>query len=115
MLLRAFVKNGARSGLGATRRASCCGYDLTEGNEYAFEVRPSHFKFGAGIRHELGHELKDAGMRRIVVFTDKRVAAYVIFFFFFLKKTTYPLSPPSPRCIFYTHAARSGLTRRYLR
>jgi hypothetical protein len=102
MLLRAFVKNGVRSVLGATRRASCCGYDLTEGNEYAFEVRPSHFKFGAGIRHELGHELKDAGMRRIVVFTDKRVAAYVIFFFFFLKKRHTHSLPPPPAA-FFTH------------
>lgn len=51
--------------------AGCCGYHASLGNEIAFSVSPSTFKFGPGLRRTLGDELLQHGTNaKAAIFTD---------------------------------------------
>lgn len=43
-------------------------------NEYAFEMAASNVRFGAGVTREVGDDLRDLGLRRVLVMTDPVVA-----------------------------------------
>lgn len=43
-------------------------------NEYAFEMAASNVRFGAGVTREVGEDLRDLGVRRVLVVTDPVVA-----------------------------------------
>lgn len=43
-------------------------------NEYAFEMAASNVRFGAGVTREVGDDLRDLGLRRVLVMTDAVVA-----------------------------------------
>jgi len=54
---------------------SCCHhYDFVEGNEQVFAVDPTAIRFGPGALAEIGHEVRELGLRRIALFTDPGVA-----------------------------------------
>lgn len=44
-------------------------------NEYAFEMATSNIRFGAGVTREVGMDLADMGVRRVMVVTDRNLAA----------------------------------------
>jgi hydroxyacid-oxoacid transhydrogenase len=55
---------------------SCCHYyAITEGHESAFAVDISSIVFGPGVLKEAGGHAKALGMKRVALFTDKRVGA----------------------------------------
>lgn len=43
-------------------------------NEYAFEMAASNVRFGAGVTREVGDDVRDLGLRRVLVVTDPVVA-----------------------------------------
>jgi alcohol dehydrogenase class IV len=54
----------------------CChGYAFTSGGDRAFEVDTSRIKYGSGVLGEAGPEAQALGMRRVALFTDRRLAA----------------------------------------
>jgi hydroxyacid-oxoacid transhydrogenase len=55
---------------------TCCHYyAITEGHESAFAVDISSIVFGPGVLKEAGGHARALGMKRAVLFTDKRVGA----------------------------------------
>jgi alcohol dehydrogenase class IV len=54
----------------------CCHADfaLVEGSDRGFTVGMPTFTFGAGVLAEAGDNARDLGMRRIALFTDRRLA-----------------------------------------
>jgi hydroxyacid-oxoacid transhydrogenase len=55
---------------------SCCHYySISEGHESAFAVDISSIVFGPGVLGEAGEHAKALGMKRVALFTDKRVGA----------------------------------------
>jgi alcohol dehydrogenase class IV len=55
---------------------TCCHYyAITEGHESAFAVDISSIVFGPGVLKEAGEQARTLGMKRAVLFTDKRVGA----------------------------------------
>ena len=42
--------------------------------DIAFEMAASHVRFGVGVTHEVGMDLKEIGARRVLVVTDPVVA-----------------------------------------
>ena len=55
----------------------CCHADfaLAEGSDRGFTVGMPTFTFGAGVLAEAGDNARDLGMRRVALFTDRRLAA----------------------------------------
>lgn len=55
----------------------CCHADfaLVEGSDRGFTVGMPTFTFGAGVLAEAGDNARDLGMRRVALFTDRRLAA----------------------------------------
>ena len=39
-------------------------------NEFAFEMAVANIRFGAGVTREIGMDLADLGIRRVLVLTD---------------------------------------------
>jgi alcohol dehydrogenase class IV len=55
---------------------TCCHYyEITEGHESAFAVDISSIVFGPGALSEAGEHARTLGMKRVALFTDKRVGA----------------------------------------
>jgi len=55
---------------------TCCHYyAITEGHESAFSVDISSIVFGPGVLKEIGEHARSLGMKRVALFTDKRVGA----------------------------------------
>ena len=56
---------------------SCCHnyYVATEGNESVFSVDISSITFGHGVLKETGEHAKALGMKRVALFTDKKLAS----------------------------------------
>ena len=55
---------------------ACCHlYDFVEGNESAFAVDTTAITFGRGCLAEVGSVARSAGLSRVAVMTDRRVAA----------------------------------------
>ena len=54
---------------------SCCHhYEFTESHEHVFAVDPSAIRYGQGALAEVGHEVRELGLKRVALFTDRRVA-----------------------------------------
>ena len=55
---------------------SCCHADfaLVEGSDRGFTVGMPTFTFGAGVLAEAGDNARELGLRRVALFTDKRLA-----------------------------------------
>ena len=45
--------------------------------EYAFEMASSSIRFGDGVTKEVGMDVANLGIKKLVVFTDKNVCMYV--------------------------------------
>lgn len=58
----------------------CCHYyAIAEGRESAFSVDPASIVFGPGVLAELGEHALALGMKRVALFTDKRIARLPFF------------------------------------
>lgn len=55
--------------------ACCHYYALADGHESCFSVDISAITFGAGALAEVGQHARELGLRRVAVFTDRRLAA----------------------------------------
>ncbi|HEY5701729.1 MAG TPA: hydroxyacid-oxoacid transhydrogenase, partial [Gammaproteobacteria bacterium] len=53
--------------------ACCHHYEFIEGNEQIFAVDPTAIRFGPGALGEAGEDCREAGLKRVAVFTDKVV------------------------------------------
>ena len=54
---------------------SCCHhYEFMHGHEHVFAVDPSAIRYGQGALAEVGHEVRELGLKRVALFTDRRVA-----------------------------------------
>ncbi|MDE0978278.1 MAG: iron-containing alcohol dehydrogenase, partial [Arenicellales bacterium] len=59
--------------------ACCHYYQLTPGGDQLFSVDVSKVRFGPGAIDELGQEARLLGIKRVAVFTDRRVAELSLF------------------------------------
>jgi alcohol dehydrogenase class IV len=71
-----FVRARGIAGVAAASGAMVCchGYAFTDGGDRAFEVDTSRIKYGSGVLGEAGAEAAGLGMRRVALFTDKKLA-----------------------------------------
>ena len=55
---------------------SCCHHhEFMDGHERVVAVDPSAIRYGQGALAEVGHEARELGLKRVALFTDRRVAA----------------------------------------
>ena len=45
--------------------------------EYAFEIATSNIRYGPGVTREVGMDIQNLGIKKLVVFTDKNVSTVV--------------------------------------